>query len=101
MVKVVSVEAIENHKLRVLLSNNKRGIFDVSPYLDKGVFRELSDPQYFRRVRVAYGGVMWPHEQDFSAETIEYELQREQSSDKPGGGLLKLPETLSYEAQGL
>ncbi len=79
MVKVVSVEAIENHKLRVSLSGNKKGVFDVSPYLDKGVFRELRDLQYFRRVRVAYGGVMWPHEQDFSAETIEYELQREQS----------------------
>ncbi|MDP2982328.1 MAG: hypothetical protein Q8O92_03240 [Candidatus Latescibacter sp.] len=26
------------------------------------------------RVRVAFGGVMWPHEQDFSAETIECEL---------------------------
>ncbi len=79
MVKVISVEAIENHKLLVSLSNSKKGIFNVSPYLDKGVFRELRDPEYFRRVRVAYGGVTWPHEQDFSAETIEYELQREQS----------------------
>lgn len=82
MVKVVSVEAIDNHKLRVLLSNNRRGIFDVSPYLDKGVFRELKDQQYFRRVRVAYGGVVWPHEQDFSAETIEYELQEEQVPER-------------------
>ncbi len=82
MVKVISVEAIDNHKLRVLLSNNKRGIFDVSPYLDKGIFRELRDPQYFWQVRLAYGGVMWPHEQDFSAETIEYELQREQSPQR-------------------
>ncbi len=77
MVKVISVEATENHKLRVLLSNDKRGIFDVSPYLNKGIFRELRAPQYFRRVRVACGGVEWPHGQDFSAETIEYELQRE------------------------
>jgi len=82
MVKVISAEAMENYKLRVLLSNNKKGIFDVSPYLDKGIFRELRDPQYFRRVGVAYGGVMWPHEQDFSAETIEYELQREQSHNR-------------------
>jgi hypothetical protein len=79
MVKVISVKAIENHKLWVSLSNDKKGIFDVSPYLDEGVFRELRDPKYFLRVRVAYGGVTWPHEQDFSAETIEYELQREQS----------------------
>ncbi len=77
MVKVISVEATENHKLRVSLSNSRKGIFDVSPYLDKGVFRELRDQQYFRHVRVAFGGVVWPHEQDFSAETIEYELQQE------------------------
>jgi hypothetical protein len=39
------------------------------------VFSELKDLRYFRRVIVAFGGVMWPHEQDFSPETIEYELQ--------------------------
>jgi len=82
MGKVVSVEAIENHRLRVSLSDGRKGIFDVSSYVDKGIFRELRDPQYFRRVRVAYGGVMWPHEQDFSAETIECELQREQSPNR-------------------
>ena len=75
MVKVISAEPIENHRLRIQLSNGKKGVFDVSPYLDKGVFQELKEPQYFRSVKVAYGGVMWPHEQDFSAETIEYELQ--------------------------
>lgn len=82
MIKVISVEAIENHKLRVLLSNSRKGIFGVSRYLDKSVFQELRDPQYFRRVRVAYGGVMWPHEQDFSAESIEYELQQEQTPNR-------------------
>jgi hypothetical protein len=66
---------MDDYMLRIHLSNGNSGIFDVSPYLDKGVFTELRDPQYFRRVRVAFGGVMWPHEQDFSPETIEYELQ--------------------------
>jgi hypothetical protein len=64
-----------DHYLNTHLSNGKSGVFDVSPYLDKGVFTELRDPQYFNRVKVAFGGVMWPHEQDLSAETIEYELQ--------------------------
>lgn len=71
---VVSAEPINGYRLRIRLSNGKTGVFDVSPYLDKGVFTELRDPQYFRRVRVAFGGVMWPHEQDFSAETVECEL---------------------------
>ena len=75
MIKVISAEPIENYKLKILLSNGKKGIFDVSKYLDKGIFRELKEQQYFRQVKVAFGGVMWPHEQDLSAETIEYELQ--------------------------
>jgi len=82
MVKVISAEPIEGYRLRIQLSNGKRGLFDVSPYLDKGVFHELREPQYFRRVKVAFGGVMWPHEQDFSAETIEFELKQEELSDE-------------------
>jgi hypothetical protein len=75
MVRVLSVEPISDYKLRIELSNGRRGVFDVSPYVDKGVFNELKEPSYFRSVRPAFGGIMWPHEQDFSPETIEYELQ--------------------------
>ncbi len=75
MVKVISVDPMENLKLKIALSNGKRGVFDVSPYVDRGVFAELKDEKYFRSVRLAYGGISWPHEQDFSPETIEYELQ--------------------------
>jgi hypothetical protein len=75
MTKVISVHPIEDYKLRIEFSNGRKGIFDVSPYVDKGVFVELKDRAYFRSVRPAFGGIMWPHEQDFSAETIEYELQ--------------------------
>jgi hypothetical protein len=63
------------------LSNGKQGTFDVTPYLDKGVFLEFKDREYFRSVKAAFGGVMWPHEQDFSAETIEFELQQEDRSN--------------------
>ncbi len=82
MTKIASVTAMENHRLRISLSNGRKGVFDVPPYFDKGVFRELRDVQYFRRVRVAYGGVAWPNGQDFSPETIEHELQQEQSPRK-------------------
>ena len=77
MIKVISAEPLEGYRLKIELSNGKRGVFYVSPYLEKGIFRELKEPQYFRRVKVSFGGVMWSHEQDFSAETIEYELEEE------------------------
>jgi hypothetical protein len=77
VVSVVAVEPLEDYKLRVTLSNGRKGIFDVSPFIGKGVFRELKDPRYFRRVYVDYDTVVWPHEQDIDPELIEMELQSE------------------------
>lgn len=82
LVKVTSVEPLENYKLRVRLSNGRKGIFDVSPYLDMEVFQELKDPKYFRRVYVDYGTAVWPHEQDIAPETIECLLQPEPESSQ-------------------
>ena len=75
MVKVSCVEAKDDYVLLVKLSNGKKGLFDVKPYLDKGIFTELKDKNFFESVRPTFGGVVWPHEQDFSADTIEYEMQ--------------------------
>lgn len=76
MIKVVSVETKQNHVLLVKLSNGKSGEFDVAPYLDKGIFTELKNEQYFKQARVAFGGVTWPNSQDFSADTIEFEMRQ-------------------------
>jgi hypothetical protein len=71
----ILVEPRDNYILFVKLSNGKVGEFDVSRYLNKGIFRELRDHSYFKQVRPAFGGVVWPHEQDFSADTIEVEMR--------------------------
>jgi len=75
MIRVISVDPIDDYKIRIELSDGRKGVFDVSPYIGRGVFGELKDKAYFRCVRPAFGGIMWPHEQDFSPETIECELQ--------------------------
>lgn len=75
MIKVTFVKAEKSYRLFVRLSNGKSGYFDVSPYLEKGVFKQLRDHDYFEQVRTAFGGVAWPNQQDFSADTIEYEMQ--------------------------
>lgn len=83
-ITVTAVEPLNNFKLRVTLSNGKKGIFDVSRFIGEGVFQELKDPVYFRRVYVDYDTVVWPHEQDIDPELIEMELQPESVSSKQG-----------------
>lgn len=68
--KITDVETRPGHRLHVRFENGEERVFDVAPYLDRGVFRELRDETYFRRVRAIRGGVEWPHEQDLSADTL-------------------------------
>ncbi len=67
---VTKVEPLANYKLKVAFANGDARVFDVTPYLDKGIFEQLKDEQYFRKVRVAFGAVAWPDEQDFSKDTL-------------------------------
>ncbi len=67
---VISVKPITGYKLKVEFANGEIRIFDASPYLDKGIFSELKDKNYFNQVRVAFGSIEWPHEQDFSKDTL-------------------------------
>ena len=71
--KVVAVEPEETTSLVLAFANGERRRFDVTPYLDKGIFRELRNPAYFRRVRAVSGYVTWPHDQDFSWDTLYLE----------------------------
>jgi hypothetical protein len=68
--EVKTVEPLDNYKLKLQFENGDFKIFDVSPYLDRGIFTELKDSHYFKSVRVVSGAVQWPHEQDFSSDTL-------------------------------
>jgi DUF971 family protein len=71
MVKVIEAKPRGNYSLEVKLDNGRSGIFDVSPFLDKGIFQELKDESYFRQVTVRGRSISWPHDQDFCADTVE------------------------------
>ncbi len=68
--KVLNVEPTDDYQLILTFSNGERKIMDISPYLDKGVFQELKELNYFKRVEISFGSVMWPHEQDLSYDTL-------------------------------
>jgi hypothetical protein len=73
---VIDFEILPDYRIKITLSNGNKGIFDVKPYLDKGIFKELKDYDYFRRARIEFGTITWPNEQDFSPETIEIKMEK-------------------------
>jgi len=68
--EVMSAEPLPHYKLKIRFKNDEEKLFDVKPYLNKGIFSELKDQAYFKQVRVAFGAVEWPNEQDFSKDTL-------------------------------
>jgi len=68
--RVRKVTPLEGYRLHIEFTNGEEGIYDCTPLLDFGVFRELRDQVYFRRVRTCHGTVVWPHEQDICPDTL-------------------------------
>ena len=85
-IRVLSVAPLEDYRLAVSLSNGKKGVFDVSPYLDSGVFRKLKNRDYFSQVRVfGNSGIGWPgglSAPDLSGDTLDYEMRPAQKSKR-------------------
>ncbi len=75
MDSIVKAIPLDDYKIEILTSSGVTGIFDAKPYLQGSVFKELVDESYFRLVRPAHHGISWPHEQDFSADTIIWDIQ--------------------------
>ena len=68
--RVRSVKALADYKLRLEFTNGEVRVYDCRPLLDRGVFQELKDPNYFEQVSVFLGSVAWPHEQDICPDTL-------------------------------
>jgi len=72
---VTCVEPLGDRRIRVELKDGRTGVFDLTPYLGHGVFRELLDEHYFRQVGILFGAVTWPHGQDIAPEALLEGLQ--------------------------
>lgn len=72
---VKSVRALDDDQLELEFENEERRIFDVRPYLSRGIFIRLQNPTLFRAARVVAGSVEWPGGLDLSYDTLYLESQ--------------------------
>ena len=84
-----AVQALPEFKLLIAFDNGEQRVFDVSPYLDHGIFHELRNPTIFNSVRINFDSVEWANGADLCPEV----LYRESVPLKDG------PETLKVEKQ--
>ena len=74
------VQPLSDYRIYVEIEDGRKGVFDMKPSLDHGVFRELRNLHYFNQVGILFGAVTWPNEQDIAPETLIAEMM---SPDSP------------------
>lgn len=68
--RVVSVTPEEGYQLLLTFSNGEVKLFDMQPYLDKGLFAELSNETLFRTAKPVLGTVVWDNGLDLCPDTL-------------------------------
>lgn len=72
---VKHVRPLEDYQLEVVFENGECRIFNVKPYLQRGIFVRLQNYATFQSVRVVAGSIEWPGELDLSYDTLYLESQ--------------------------
>ena len=68
--RVKNVVPNSNYTITLLFDNGEKKVFDVSPYLHQGIFKELKDLHLFKSVKPFMGSIQWKHGQDFCPDTL-------------------------------
>jgi hypothetical protein len=81
--RVKDVKPQSNYTVLLTFTNGEKKIFDVKPYLEKGIFRELKDASLFNSVKPFLGSIQWKNGQDFCPDTLYEDSVSLHRSDKP------------------
>lgn len=67
---ITEVQPINNYFLLLTFENGEKRQFDMNPYLETGVFRELRDISVFNTVHLSFDTIEWNNEADIDPEIL-------------------------------
>lgn len=67
---IKNVKPISDYQLILTFENEQTRIFDMKPYLEFGVFKELANTSIFNSVKVHFDTIEWPNEIDLDPEFL-------------------------------
>ena len=71
--RVIHVQAEQNYQLMISFNNGEKKRFDVKPYLEIGIFKELQDVSLFNSVKPFLGSIQWANGLDLCPDTLYLE----------------------------
>ena len=70
LIKVIECEPLPRYRLKVRCSDGASGVFDMSKYLERGVFKQLKALDVFNAVQLVFGAPTWPGDIDIAPERV-------------------------------
>jgi hypothetical protein len=74
--RVKEVKPNSDYTLALLFTNGEKKIFDMKPYLDIGIFKELKDIDLFTDVKPFLGSIQWRNGQDLCPDTLYLDSEK-------------------------
>lgn len=68
--RIKNVTPNDDYTVNLVFDNGEERVFDVAPYLDKGLFKELKTLDLFKSVKPVLGSIQWKNGQDFCPDTL-------------------------------
>lgn len=70
---VIDVKPLQDYMLQLTFDNKEIREFDVKPYLNHGIFSDLTDLTIFNSVYVSFDSIEWKNGADLDPETLYQE----------------------------
>ena len=81
--RVKQVKPRFDYTIILTFTNEEEKLFNMKPYLDKGIFRELKDISLFNSVKPFLGSIQWQNGQDLCPDTLYLEIKPAKANNKP------------------
>lgn len=88
--RVKAVVPQADYRLKLTFTNGEVRLFDVTPYLETGIFRELRHVGLFNSVRPFLGSIQWKNGQDLCPDML---YERSEPMAKAAARALKVAES--------
>lgn len=74
LIKITECKPLPGYRLAVTCSDESKGVFDMSKYVTRGMYREISTPVLFNTVRLVHGVPTWPGDIDIAPERVRSDM---------------------------
>jgi hypothetical protein len=67
---IKDVQPLADYQLLLTFENGEKRVFNMKPYLEVGIFKELKDLKMFNSVKINFDSVEWANQADFDPEVL-------------------------------